>query len=731
MAGPKARSSRRGDGARRAAAGHYATRRAWAGERLARYAAEATHRHRDADAAGDAERRMEDLEDEIWRLREFVERYRSVLATSGDAVLRLDGERRIVFLNEGFERLFGLDETAVLGRCVEDVVAGLTLSSEGRRHELNGGTDLRLDTATGPRWFALREFPVSLRPGDPAVTQVVIGDVSDRRAIEQELRRARDLAEAASAAKSRFLALASHEIRTPLNGILGMADLLLDTPLTSEQATYARAVRMSGEALLSLVTDVLDFGRIESGRLDLEPAPASIEDTVQDVVELLAPRAQAKGLELVGSVDPLIPAAVQIDGTRLRQVLHNLAGNAVKFTERGGVVITARRLQGADPVDPRRPASGAVADTRCRLRFEVTDTGIGIAAKDQARIFDEYEQADHGPTRRYGGTGLGLAISRAIVRRMGSDVDVTSEPGRGSTFGFTLTAEVSPASLGPSVPTGRPLTGRRVLIVSPAEIEPKLLRARLEDWGATVRLVSGADRGSGGERIDAALIDHHPGQDAAAALAALAASGRPPPAAVLLAPHDRRSLDRLKDAGFVGWLVKPVRSGSLLKVVTALTEGRSVAADALDRRLPARRPSATQVTENARASVLVADDNPINALLARALLEGLGHDVTLARDGAEAVTLAAARAAEGQAYDLILMDLHMPVLDGYAAIRQIRDAEAGSGRRSAIVALTADTTKDTEHAARSAGADGRLIKPVDQGAISAILAELVQGPRAG
>ncbi|MEJ1159675.1 ATP-binding protein [Prosthecomicrobium sp. N25] len=670
--------------------------------------------------------RVERLEDENWSLRDAAERYRSVLEVSGDVVLRCDADRRIVFVNDGFSTTFGLPAARVLGRRLDRLVAGLVVpGGEAARADESepGAGDLLLSTPAGPRWFSLREVPLAARDGDRATRQCMLRDVTDRRATETELRRARDLAEAANAAKSRFLALASHEIRTPLNGILGMADLLLQTPLSSEQQTYAAAVRTSGEALLSLVDDVLDLAKIEAGRLDLQPGPHALETEIESVVELIAPRAQAKGIELAAYSGPGLPARMVFDAVRLRQVLINLVGNAIKFTETGGVSLSVTRAGGAE--NAADGDAGAV-----RLSFTVTDTGIGIAAADLDRIFGEYEQADSGPARRFGGTGLGLAIARAIVRRMGGDIAVASSPGAGSAFSFEVAFPVAAAERsGPErrrAPRERLLAGRRVLVVSAGRIEAPLILRRLSDLGAEARLVGPADApgAASAARADAVLVDHGPAADAEPLLAGLAGLA---PAAVLIAPSDRGSLARLKAAGAVGYLVKPVRRRSLERVAAALVEGRPVASDATDVRVPGE----PTLPGGRSLRLLVADDNPINALLARALLANLGHAAETVGDGAVAVDTVEAALSAGRPFDAVLMDLHMPTLDGYGAIRAIRAAEAAAGRaRLPIVALTADTTPDTERAALDAGADARLVKPMDAGAVSAVLDQLT-APAAG
>ncbi|WP_186397434.1 hybrid sensor histidine kinase/response regulator [Stappia sp. TSB10GB4] len=661
-------------------------------------------------AALDAERGLltaetERLRDEIWRLKESDGRLRDVLDTLGDVVTRWRAGGEIVYANDAAERLLPAGWAPTLPAEAQAEQGG----------EAEASRDIEVETAAGPRWFARRDVPVrDGRSGEPLI-QTILRDVTDRRRIEDALLAACTQAETANASKSRFLATVSHEIRTPLNGILGMTGLLADTRLTAEQASYVEAVRASGEILLLLINEVLDLSRIEAGRLDLAPEEIALAPLAESVVELLSPRAQSKGLEIGCYISPEMPARLVADPTRLRQILFNLAGNGLKFTEQGGVEVS---------IEPVAEQAGAAPR---RFAITVRDTGIGFAPQEAERLFEEFEQVDHGPARRFDGAGLGLAISRRLARLMGGDVTARSAPGEGATFRVELPLEIA-ASAQQAVPTPeteapRALAGARIALVSTSRIEmPLIARALAAQGAAAVLLAPGNEAGDDALlAADLVLLDPLAVTDAGAWLASARAAGLAAPAGVLLTPSERDRLPRLREAGFGGYLIRPVRAASLRELCATLLGRDSGLNSGLSSRLsPWDRPEPRALSEAEAAErdgphsarplrVLVADDNDINRMLSEALLRKLGHEPVVVADGAAAL----AAAADGSC-DMLLMDLHMPGIDGIAAIRRFRQMEqAGGWPRAPVYVVTADVTPDAEQAALAAGADAVLSKPLD------------------
>jgi two-component system sensor histidine kinase/response regulator len=549
----------------------------------------------------------------------------------------------------------------------------------------------------------------------------------DMAAISQEHERAkqaadlaRQAAEDANRTKSEFLANMSHEIRTPMNGVLGMTELLLDTGLSDMQRRYAQNVRNSGEALLHIINDILDFSKIEAGKMDLDVVDFDVRETTEEVIELLSSRADAKGLELLCHIDEDVPSAVAGDPGRLRQVLINLVGNAIKFTECGEVAVTLKRAS---------HRAGGTHDGACTLQFTVRDTGIGIDPEARGRMFKAFMQADGSTSRRFGGTGLGLAISKQLIEMMGGEIDVDSVPGQGSTFHFT-------AALARSVKAAQALTeplhdlrGLHVLIVEDNPTNSTILERYVSACGLVSTVVDRGERALALMReaaarqapYDVALVDMKmPGMNglelgaAIRADASLAATRL-----IMLTSLSSADVAAAREVGFAAYLNKPVRRAELFQCISAVM-GTAPAASAPLRAAEPELPAVLRV--------LLVEDNRVNQEICKAMLKKLGCEVDLAADGRAGV-----EAAFGNRYDLVLMDCQMPVMDGFEATSTIRAREAeldaelrASGlppQRLPVVALTANAMTGDRERCLAAGMDDYLAKPFKKDQLEATLAK--------
>ncbi|MCF8470080.1 MAG: response regulator [Parvibaculum sp.] len=673
--------------------------------------------------------RLETLRDEKWELAEREERYRDLVRAQGDVIVRKDLQGRLTYVNDIFCDTFGKRRTDVIGMPFMPELpegqaprmlasfAGLSTPPYRIRY------DERALTTRGPRWIAWEEFAIRDDDGKLTEIQSVSRDMTDRKETEDLLAEALQQAKDANRAKSLFLATMSHEIRTPMNGVIGMTQLLLDTKLDPAQRSYAEAVRASGEALLNIINDILDYSKIEAGKVTLDEDAFDPRAVLESVAELLAPRAFDKGLEIVTEISPSIPRFLMGDEARIRQILLNLAGNAIKFTAEGGVSMRLLRV--------KTPRERDKQDGRVELLLEVEDTGIGMDEPARTHIFDEFAQADQSHARRYEGTGLGLAITRRLVEAMGGRVEVESEESRGSLFRAHLPLRRVPGQQDGPVPA--PLSGLRVLIFNDPPLVGAALARAASAAGADVALV--ASRSALSRALEAAPADIFicPIDGAAGDGATLASHARTVlrdiGTLMLLRPQDRDRLDELTQspgAPFDGYLVRPVRAASLIARLTALrvrgwAPGAVVPAtrdydDAILSK--AAEPAPPKVVNAPPMRVLVAEDNEINALLTRTLLEHTGHEVRLARNGAEAI--AALESDSTGEVDLVLMDLHMPGVDGFEATARIRALDT-SHAHLPIIALTANAMADDRQACLDAGMDDYLSKPVAASALGEML----------
>jgi PAS domain S-box-containing protein len=675
--------------------------------------------------------RTRDLELEIGEkrrteeeLRESEMRYRLVTRATKDTIWDWELATSMVKCNDGLERVYGYTgaETEIQAQwwieCLhpddrERVVtsfysvvdgAGETWSDEYRFRRADGTYAFVTDSG-----YVVRD-----ESGRPVRVIGAMSDITERKEAEAGLLAAKETAEAASRAKSEFLANVSHEIRTPMNGILGMTELVLDTRLTPEQRGYLDTVKGSADALLTLINDLLDYSKIEAGRLDLEPIDFSLRDCVEETVKSLALRAHAKGVELGCHILPGVPDALVGDPGRLRQVLVNLVGNAVKFTERGEV--TAR-------VRVETEAGDGVI-----LHFAVSDTGIGVPPEKQRVIFDAFTQADGSTTRRYGGTGLGLTIAAQLVERMGGQIWVESQLDRGSTFHFTARLGLQKGGeVAPPAPGVASLRGVRVLVVDDNSVNRQILEEALGRWRMRVAGATGCGEalkilGLAAEKrqpirlilMDAAM----PVTDGFAVTARIRRSPKLRDTTILMltSSGQRGDAARCRRLGIAAYLTKPVKQDELQEAIL-----RALGLGAAEVRPLVTRHTLREGRERRR--VLLVEDNPVNQAVALRLLQKRGFAVTVAGDGQEALEIL----SKGERFDVALMDLQMPGKSGFEVTEAIRAAEQANGPRLPIIAMTAHAMKEDRERCLAAGMDDFLAKPFQPEALFQAIDDVTRG----
>lgn len=640
-----------------------------------------------------------------------------ILSIADDAIICVDSAHRIILFNQGAERLFGWTAQEATGR-------ELNMLLPPRHHEGHGKhiDDFNKSGASARKMgerraiFAIRkdgtEFPAEasisrLEADNDVVYTVILRDISSRKAYERELQNAKEKAEAAMQAKSMFLANMSHEIRTPLNAVIGMTSLLLNTPIDDEQRDYAETIRASSEVLLTIINDILDYSKIEIGKLEIERQPFDLRRCIEESLDLLSSNASEKNINLAYFIDDGVPAALVSDVTRLRQILVNLLSNSIKFTHQGEVVVAVR----ASPV----------GDDLYEVQFSVKDTGIGIPEERQADLFQAFTQVDASTTRKYGGTGLGLAISKRLTEIMGGRMWVESKVGEGSTFYFTIVAQASGSQLARSFlqESSSALAGRHVLIVDDNSTNRRILVKQALLWGMVPSAAaSGAealDLIRHGHAFDVGILDMSMPEMDGLALALEIRKYRDPralPLIMLTSVANRPRDAKTGQVQFAAYLNKPIKPTALFDALLHAMRIEPAEATAV-------RPRAAggKLADTLPLNILVAEDNTVNQKVVQQLLAHLGYRADVVANGVEVLD-----ALERQNYDIVLMDVQMPEMDGLEATRRLR-ARFGDGRPR-VIAMTANAMPGDREKCLAAGMDTYVSKPIELDDVRMVLTSI-------